>query len=532
MYFLAIFLKLLLAVSQIVCFETCFRLLYTSQLDPLTLAIQDEIDKKSGFDSDHFFYKLISYGIGSANATPQTFEWPNSIIDFVNSLESIGGQASCNLLRGPGNTQTVNEVGETFWNKINVPIPTKRTRQRRKTLATTKTGVLTDGVRNLNRIAQKSSLFVSDDNVDIRPICLSRDAMAIKPSGDVDNTSNTIIGLCQPIDIEFIKANPNPDPDLFKGKLYTEAGAIIGTTLDNYCSMLVANDFLTKSVSGYEVLETITKAVDAVQCCEECLRQVNGAIMDSQDIKCDSVCQDCLLQKDLCDAFVTVHKSIYPQLRACTRCITAGSKCHKLAVLAVTMDCESNNALAMTKMNDKEELPPHMLLTEAIPDAVHAAKKVFRASSNWWLWMEGHRINNSMLRSVRQFDETAGPKLRPLISDFTLRNRDRMDFGSILESVSPALHAAIGDLCKENGDMLTTTIFPDPFWKSKAKGVLSYITDICEGKRFNEGCSVLSFQEIPTFWLLFTLPIDIFHRALFLCFCLPIEEFHLQQTRI
>ena len=62
----------------------CLRLLYTSQLDPMTLAIQDEIDKNSGLDSDH-------YGIKSANATPQTLEWPNSIIDFVNYLESTGG---------------------------------------------------------------------------------------------------------------------------------------------------------------------------------------------------------------------------------------------------------------------------------------------------------------------------------------------------------------------------------------------------------------------------------------------------------
>ena len=67
------------------------RLLYTSQLDPLTLAIQDEIDKNSGLDSDH-------YGIKKANATPQTLEWPDTIIYFVNYLESIGGQASCTYL--------------------------------------------------------------------------------------------------------------------------------------------------------------------------------------------------------------------------------------------------------------------------------------------------------------------------------------------------------------------------------------------------------------------------------------------------
>lgn len=131
------------------------------------------------------------------------------------------------------------------------------------------------------------------------------------------------------------------------------------------------------------------------------------------------------------------------------------------------------NASATTKNDNKEELPAHMQLVQAIPDAVHAAKKAFRASANWWLWVDGYRVNNGMLRCLRQFDKEAAWKLCPIISDSALRNRDRIDFGSIIELVSPELHNAVEELCNENGFLTTTTVVPDPFWKDKAKGILS-----------------------------------------------------------
>ena len=145
------------------------------------------------------------------------------------------------------------------------------------------------------------------------------------------------------------------------------------------------------------------------------------------------------------------------------------------------MDCESNDALAMRSIQEREDLPAHMQLVNAIPDAVHAGKKTFRASANWWLLKDGYRINNMILRSLRQFDDKLGPKLRPVISDSSLRNRDRMDFPAILEATSPKLQSVIADHC-ETEKKVTVTLFPDPFWRAKLKGVLDSITDICEGE--------------------------------------------------
>ena len=146
------------------------------------------------------------------------------------------------------------------------------------------------------------------------------------------------------------------------------------------------------------------------------------------------------------------------------------------------MDCESNNAACMKKINRSSELPPHMLLLHAIPDAVHAGKKVFRSSANWWLLLDGYRINNLIIRSLRQFDNVASLRLRPILRDSALRNRDRMDYGTILECTDPRTHLAIEELSISHGTRATVTLFPDPFWRSKYAGVLASATDICQGR--------------------------------------------------
>lgn len=122
------------------------------------------------------------------------------------------------MLRGPVKLEFETFGGEPFWNNINIPIPTKRTRQRQKTLAVIRSGVLSDNVKNFNRISEKSTPILDNFHVKITPICLSFDAMAIKASGDIDNASNTIVWLTEPIDMDFIKANLNPSQTSLKVK--------------------------------------------------------------------------------------------------------------------------------------------------------------------------------------------------------------------------------------------------------------------------------------------------------------------------
>lgn len=457
-----------------------FRLLYVSELDPLTIAIQEELDLNNGFNKDHIFYKLIMAGFDCAHRTPGSFSWPKCIVDFANTIESVGGESTCNMLRGPGN---LNSENEDYWSQINIPFPAKNTRQRSKPPFIVENGVLTHSLKSFTTLASTTTPLISNDSLAIFPVCLSRDAMAIKPSGDLNLATQKIVGLKTPIDLEYVKANPLPDPLALKDNMYTEAGAIITTTLDGKCSLLVANDFLTKKTTGDEVFSTLSSTIQITQTCVNCLNQIKAPTVTKGDVLCDSICKDCIEQKTLCDLCSATNNSIYPQLRACKCCIRSGLKCTRTAVIAVSMDCESNNAKAMDKLGkDRSELPPHLLLTYAVPDAVHAGKKVFRASANWWLWLNGNRINNLMIRSLRQFDESLSPKLKPILSDAMLRNRDRMDYGTILKCVDTKVHTVIKDQCMVSSSLMTTTLHPNPFWKlQKSQELIKSVADMCAG---------------------------------------------------
>ena len=250
--------------------------------------------------------------------------------------------------------------------------------------------------------------------------------------------------------------------------------------------------------------------------------QIVSETFDKEATKhCDSFCASCMEQNSLCED-CEHFDSIYPQLRPCKRCVIAGVQCKKLAVLAVSMDCESNNANAMKQITaNKDQLPPHMRILHGIPDAVHTGKKVFRASANWWLWSDGHRVSNTLLCSLRQFDDIAGPKLRAVISDSDLRNRDRMDYGAILAAVDPSLHAVVNEFSDAHGSLVTTTLFPDPFWKSKGKGVLSSLTDICEGKHF----IIASFIEKYSCLLYFSIRTQVVSTFPFFCYLFDVDSF-------
>ena len=477
-------------------------MIYIEDLDKLTVTLQQEIDSGNGFDENHIFYRLIASGLAAANSKPGQFTWNEDIIEFANSIEAAGGAKTINLLRGPGFVKQSEPVSsDRYWDLVNIPFPSKSTSQRRKGAAITDNGVISHNLKNFQKMCELSSeRLIDNDTVSITPICLSRDAMAVKPSGDWDKHTNQIVGLDFPIDLDYIKAHPDPDPEYLQKHMNTEAGAIVATSLDNMVSLMVANDFLTKSTPGESVYTTVINSIQAVQICENCLLNINSDIVsvDITQTQCDCLCKDCILNisehelAEPCERCTLFHSSPCPQLRACKRCETLGIKCKKLAVLALSMDCESNNAAAMRKLDLKSDsTSPYSLLTYSVPDVVHAGKKVFRASANWWLLVNGYRVNNSLLRSLRQFDIACSPDLKVVVSDTALRNRDRMDYSSIVQSTGKELQSAIKKHTQSTGSYVTHTFYPDLFWKSRFPSIMRSVTDICLGR--SEAQSVLPY---------------------------------------
>ena len=176
--------------------------------------------------------------------------------------------------------------------------------------------------------------------------------------------------------------------------------------------------------------------------------------------KNESVCESCASEG---------YDMPFTQLRPCKKCRLMKIKCCKLIVLGISMDCEANNAKAMkmvdlscnTPLDDIDEpdnsdviFYAHMRLTKSFPDAVHAGKKLFRAVSNWWLLIDGFHVNNCIIRCLRQFTDCE--KLRAVVSDSSLRNRDRMDYGSILETVNPKVAETINAAAAVTSSQLVT----------------------------------------------------------------------------
>ena len=241
--------------------------------------------------------------------------------------------------------------------------------------------------------------------------------------------------------------------------LYTEAGAIIATTLDNQATLHLAHDFLLHKTTGDNVFDTLSKTVKIIQSCWECISRTRIISVTEDDI---------------------TYTSVHAQLRPCLQCLATGTRCKKIAVVGIAMDCEANNAYAMRKLSNPDSTPLHMTLVSSLPDVVHAGKKLYRASSNSWWLIEGYRLNISIIRSLRQFETSFNDDLRQVVGDKCLRNRDRMDYGSILQATDPAVNSLISS--SPHAPSVTVTLLPDPFWRAKTKDVLQSITDICPGK--------------------------------------------------
>lgn len=206
-----------------------------------------------------------------------------------------------NLLRGPG--LTVQKGGGTFsfnWKDWNFPfIPGKTTRAKYKDgyTCTTRNGIQKNLLESFLLIAtsEKSSVcpIISQCSLKLIPVSYATDGMSLKPGLQFDSRLKELVGLVFPVDLAYVQANPNPDPQMLKTSFVTEADAGVLTTLDGKLSLPVGTSFKGKSVTGQMVFEKVTKEVKQVQICLRCLqmyaRQTQNVITSVDDV-CSSNC--------------------------------------------------------------------------------------------------------------------------------------------------------------------------------------------------------------------------------------------------
>lgn len=135
--------------------------------------------------------------------------------------------------------------------------------------------------------------IISQRSLRVIPVSYATDGMSLKPGLQFDSRLKELVGLVFPVDLEYVQANPRPDPQMLKTSFVTEADASVLTTLDGKLTLPVGTSFKGKSLTGQMVFEKVIKEAKQLQICLRCLqmyaRQTQNVITSVEDV-CSSNC--------------------------------------------------------------------------------------------------------------------------------------------------------------------------------------------------------------------------------------------------
>ncbi|VDI07902.1 Hypothetical predicted protein [Mytilus galloprovincialis] len=428
----------------------------------------------------------------------------NELHDFTSSFESVSSLSSeseydsdglstavyadqiSDNIRGPGFLGTGKGGIKHFdWKSWNLPLPSHFARHKNVSGYTTENGIHCNLLRSFLEIcAQEDSVVTSLLNngyTKVIPVAMQKDGMALKPGLMVDIRQGVLIGGTLKIDNEFIERHPNPSPEMLKSLFVQEAEVTCLTSLDNKLTLPVGVDYNCKGISSAETFEKFNLHCNQLQICLQCIKSghintENGVIVSGN---CSSKCETCLEQRSVCqDCKRNGQCHIDPSLRCCGNCLRQKEKCVKLMVLVITMDSESKNKGAEEMFEERKKngsIDPNVSLACCVPDGVHVGKRLARHFSNWFLLVDGCRINRVLLRTLRG-DPSLKDKLRPHLTVAACRNRDRMDVDASLEISSKPVRNIVSGI-----KTITHTIIPEKYrlYEDNKKGTLSSPIAVC-----------------------------------------------------
>lgn len=117
----------------------------------------------------------------------------------------------------------------------------------------------------------------------------------------------------------------------------------------------------------------------------------------------------------------------------------------------------------------KEDAPPDLYFLAAMPDVVHLGKSLKCSWSNWILWFKGTRSTLAILYNLRREGEPElRMKLKKLLTEESVRNKDRMAVDPILLLTTPELLDVLKSV-----DRVVYTIVPEKYrmWLSNRPGM-------------------------------------------------------------
>lgn len=442
----------------------------------------------------------------------EQFHWDNRLIEFLETIEYHGHKKILHILRGPGfHGEGRGGIKQFDWSTWNLPLPSHFARHKNVSGYTTENGIHATLLKGFLEICslEKSSVSPIIDNPvsKIIPVAMQVDGMAIKPGLIFDRRQGILVGGTRKIDNEFIEENPSPSPDDLKSLFAQEAEVTCITSLDNKLTLPVGVDYIAKGGSAVDTLKKITRHSIQLQTCLQCLKSVpldNGVIKETS---CFSECKNCLELGDVCETCEQAGQLyVEPALRRCEHCLKQGHKCIKLLVLVMATDSESKNKTAKEMFEESKtngKCSSYLNLASCVPDGVHVGKRLARQFSNWFLIVDGYRINRVILRTLRG-DPLLKDKLRPYLSVASCRNRDRMDVDASLEISSKPVRDIISKV-----KTITHTIIPEKYriYEDNKKGIISAPIALC--KMENGNLLLVDAQKGKLFSIRLHYPVDV-----------------------
>ena len=161
-----------------------YRLRWLKDLDPLAILIQR--CTADGLELNHIFYRLVTnacqFVLDGSDLCKQ-FQWGKELKEFPNALEMVRSTSAVNIYRGPGPKREKNKPYKFSWDNVNFPLPSKYVRRKLQPMVVTDRGIIHHLLINFIKLAQQCAPLTMSDLTHIVPVCISRDAMAIKPGG-------------------------------------------------------------------------------------------------------------------------------------------------------------------------------------------------------------------------------------------------------------------------------------------------------------------------------------------------------------
>ena len=189
--------------------------------------------------------------------------------------------------------------------KINLGGPSESLIQKSQAGYTPESGVINPLSLGHIELLKKSEAkpLIKTANLLAIPCALANDGTALRPAIEFDARLKENVGLKFPVDLEQIKKNQKPSPEHLRDNIITEAIVSSLTSLDNFCSLPVAVDYLTQSGKTVQTMSSLFgEHIKTLQVCQACQEKLPDRrhIISSNQIICTSFCHTCYDAKTVC----------------------------------------------------------------------------------------------------------------------------------------------------------------------------------------------------------------------------------------